>query len=167
MGKAPRPVYSPPQTSRTGCAGGAERCCHHIDRELAGTHRQGQSPRPLTYEEVSSLSARRNRRHRPHRRRCSPRSTASASNSSTAPTPIAAIWPSRKRPSRDGDRAFVLDRRHAARFERSDSHVPVADGEHSAADARRGNPPGEEDRAHPQALPPQHAAVVLRAWKRR
>ena len=93
---------------------------------------------------------------------CSPRSTASESNSSTAPTPIAASWPSRNDHGRRRPR-LRSQRRHAARIERSDSHVPVANGEHPAADAGRRNPPGEEDRAHPQALPPQLAAVVLRS----
>ena len=43
--------------------------------------------------------------------------------------------------------------------QRSDPHVSLADGGDSAADARRGNLAGQEDRGHPQAVPPHGARL--------
>ena len=47
------------------------------------------------------------------------------------------------------------------------AHVPHADGRDPAAHPRGGNRAGQEDRSHPQALPPQGARMRLRPAQRR
>ena len=81
----------------------------HLDHDLQESDRQGPRPRAISPTKKSAAICPTKRRHRPHRRPCSPRSTAWASSSSTAPTPTAAIWPRNRPPSHDGDRAFVLN----------------------------------------------------------
>ena len=60
-----------------------------------------------------------------------------------------------------------LDEDDGRRDRRPGPHVPHPDGRNPAAQAGRGNRPRQEDRSHPQALPPQGAGMRLRPPQRR